>query len=83
MHKLGTCLSRQISAGKPDSRWICQKIPRVKPPVNKGESPEIDLGRPIKGGHVSRDLPFREIGSRELGSAGNERSGCSMMETPK
>jgi hypothetical protein len=29
--------------------------------VNRGESPEIDLNRPIKGGHVSRDYPFREI----------------------
>jgi hypothetical protein len=51
--------------------------------VNKGESPEIDLGRPIKGGHVSRDFPFWEIGSRELGSSGDERSGLSMVETPK
>jgi hypothetical protein len=31
---------------------------------------------------VSRDYPFREIGNRELGSSGDERSGLSMVETP-
>jgi hypothetical protein len=30
-----------------------RKYPRVKPLVDKGEIPEIDLGHPIKGGHVS------------------------------
>jgi hypothetical protein len=56
---------------------------RVKPPVDKGESLEIDLGHPIKRGHVSWDFPFREIGSWKLGISGDERSGCSMVETPK
>jgi hypothetical protein len=30
-----------------------------------------------------RYFPLREIGDRELGSFGDERSGCSMVETPK
>jgi hypothetical protein len=30
-----------------------------------------------------RDYPFREIGNRELGSSEDERSGCSMVETPR
>jgi hypothetical protein len=51
--------------------------------VNRGESPEIDLDRPNNGGHVSRDFPLWEIGSRELESSGDERSGHSMVETPK
>ena len=51
--------------------------------MNRGESPKIDLDRPSNGGHVSRDFPLREIGSRELGSSGEERSGHCMVETPK
>jgi hypothetical protein len=53
------------------------------PPVNRGESPEIDLDHPNNGGHVSRDFPLREIGSRELGSSGDKRSGHSMVENLK
>jgi hypothetical protein len=30
-----------------------------------------------------RDFPFWEIGSRELGSSGDERSGLSIVETPR
>jgi hypothetical protein len=32
---------------------------------------------------VSRDYPFRENGNREFGSPSDERSGLSMVETPK
>jgi hypothetical protein len=32
-----TIMSHQISAEKPDSRWIYQEYPRVKTPVYKGE----------------------------------------------
>jgi hypothetical protein len=45
--------------------------------------PRRVVDRPISGGYVSRDYPFREIGNRELGSSGDERSGPSMVETPK
>jgi hypothetical protein len=60
-----------------------RRYPRVKPPVNEGESPEMDLVRPIKGGHVSRDFPFQEIRNQELKSSDDERLGCSMVETPE
>jgi hypothetical protein len=43
--------------------------------------PGIDLDRPNNGGHVSRDYPFRETGSREIGSPGDKRSGLSIVET--
>jgi hypothetical protein len=32
---------------------------------------------------VSRDLPFREIGNREIGSPGDKGSGLSWVETPE
>jgi hypothetical protein len=48
-----------------------------------GGNPRAVVDRPISGGYVSRDYPFREIGNRELGSSGDERSGPSMVETPK
>jgi hypothetical protein len=51
--------------------------------MNRGESPEIDLDRPNDGSHVSRDYPFWEIGNREFGSPGDERSGLSMAKTLK
>jgi hypothetical protein len=41
-----------------------------------------NLSRPNDGGHVSRDLPFREIGNREIGSPGNRNSGKSQVKTP-
>jgi hypothetical protein len=60
-----------------------RRYPRVKPPVNRDERPEIDLDHPSNGGHLSRDFLVQEIGSRELRSSGDERSGHSMVETPK
>jgi hypothetical protein len=38
-------------------------------------NPEVVVDQPISAGYVSRDIPFQEFGSQELGSAGNERSG--------
>jgi hypothetical protein len=40
----------------------------------------MDLNRPSNGGHVSRDHPFRETGSREIGSPVDKRSGLSIVE---
>ena len=37
----------------PTAIGFVRRYLRVKPPVNKGEIPEIDLDLPIKGGHVS------------------------------
>jgi hypothetical protein len=48
-----------------------------------GGNPEAVVDRPISGGYVSRDYPFQEIGNHEFGSPGDERSGLSMVETPK
>jgi hypothetical protein len=35
----------------------------LRPQCIGAKTPRIDLSRPSDGGHVSRDLPFREIGS--------------------
>jgi hypothetical protein len=48
-----------------------------------GGNPGAVIDRPISEGYVSRDYPFREIKNRELGSFDDERSGCSMVETPE
>jgi hypothetical protein len=42
----------------------------------------MDLDRPSNGGHVSRDHPLRETGSREIGSPVDKRSGLSIEEIP-
>jgi hypothetical protein len=42
----------------------------------------MDLDRPSNGGHVSRDLPFREIGNRGIGIPVDKSSGFSKVETP-
>jgi hypothetical protein len=43
-----------------------------------GGNPGAVVDRPISGGYVLRDYPFRELESFD-----DERSGCSMVETPK
>jgi hypothetical protein len=48
-----------------------------------GGNLEVVVDRPISRGYVLRDYPFHEIGNRELRSSSDERSGPSMVETPK
>jgi hypothetical protein len=40
--------------------------------------PEAAVDRPILGGYVSRDYPFREIGDRGFGSSVDKRSGSRL-----
>jgi hypothetical protein len=43
-----------------------------------GGNPEAVVDRPISGGYVSRDYPFREIGDRGFGSPVDKRSGSRL-----
>jgi hypothetical protein len=43
-----------------------------------GGNPGAVVDRPISGGYVSRDYPFREIGNRGFGSSVDKRSGSRL-----
>jgi hypothetical protein len=43
-----------------------------------GGNPEAVIDRPISGGYVSRDYPFREIGDRGFGSSVDKRLGSRL-----
>jgi hypothetical protein len=43
-----------------------------------GGNPGAIVDRPILGGYVSRDYPFREIGNQGFGSSVDERSGSHL-----
>jgi hypothetical protein len=44
----------------------------------QGGNPEAIIDRPISGGYMSRDFPFREIGNWEFGSSVDKRSGSRL-----
>jgi hypothetical protein len=43
-----------------------------------GGNPRAVVDRPISGGYVSRDYPFREIRNRGFGSSVDKRSGSRL-----
>jgi hypothetical protein len=43
-----------------------------------GGNPEVVVDRPISGGYVSRDYPFREIENRGFGSSVDKNSGSRL-----